>query len=71
MLPCCLSLSLCVQAAVARFAPQFRGEDQHDAQELLLFLLDGLHEDTNIVRTKPASRHGDDSDDDERRPEPV
>lgn len=34
-------------------APQFRGGDQHDAQEFLGFLLDGLHEDLNYVLVKP------------------
>eukprot|EP00604_Paraphysomonas_vestita_P001692 CAMPEP_0174823010 /NCGR_PEP_ID=MMETSP1107-20130205/20598_1 /TAXON_ID=36770 /ORGANISM="Paraphysomonas vestita, Strain GFlagA" /LENGTH=122 /DNA_ID=CAMNT_0016043849 /DNA_START=293 /DNA_END=658 /DNA_ORIENTATION=- len=32
---------------------QFAGDDQHDAQELLAFLLDGLSEDLNLVREKP------------------
>ncbi|XP_023636304.1 ubiquitin carboxyl-terminal hydrolase 10, partial [Capsella rubella] len=32
---------------LARFAPQFSGYNQHDSQELLAFLLDGLHEDLN------------------------
>ncbi|CAM8959174.1 unnamed protein product [Rhodiola kirilowii] len=32
---------------LARFAPQFGGYNQHDSQELLAFLLDGLHEDLN------------------------
>ena len=35
-----------------RFAPQFLGYDQHDTQELLAFLLDGLHEDLNRVAKK-------------------
>ena len=26
---------------------------QHDSQELLAFLLDGLHEDLNRIRSKP------------------
>lgn len=39
--------------AICRFAPQFRGSDQHDAQEFLAFLLDGLHEDLNLVINKP------------------
>lgn len=39
--------------AITRFAPTFRGCDQHDAQEFLAFLLDGLHEDLNYVKTKP------------------
>ncbi|XP_071703155.1 ubiquitin carboxyl-terminal hydrolase 9-like [Rutidosis leptorrhynchoides] len=38
---------------LARFAPQFSGYNQHDSQELLAFLLDGLHEDLNRVKEKP------------------
>lgn len=38
---------------LARFAPQFSGYNQHDSQELLAFLLDGLHEDLNRVKKKP------------------
>ncbi|KAI7993562.1 Ubiquitin carboxyl-terminal hydrolase 10 [Camellia lanceoleosa] len=38
---------------LARFAPQFSGFNQHDSQELLAFLLDGLHEDLNRVKQKP------------------
>eukprot|EP00850_Spirogloea_muscicola_P008446 SM000045S16191 [mRNA] locus=s45:115630:120643:- [translate_table: standard] len=38
---------------LARFAPQFSGYNQHDSQELLAFLLDGLHEDLNRVHKKP------------------
>ncbi|KAJ1690524.1 hypothetical protein LUZ63_014679 [Rhynchospora breviuscula] len=38
---------------LSRFAPQFRGYNQHDSQELLAFLLDGLHEDLNQVKQKP------------------
>ncbi|KAK2463565.1 hypothetical protein APHAL10511_004316 [Amanita phalloides] len=36
-----------------RFAPQFSGYQQHDSQELVAFLLDGLHEDLNRVLKKP------------------
>jgi len=32
---------------------QFSGYQQHDAQELLVFLLDTLHEDLNLVQVKP------------------
>jgi ubiquitin carboxyl-terminal hydrolase 8 len=39
--------------AICRVAPQFRGSEQHDAQEFLGFLLDGLHEDCNYVVHKP------------------
>ncbi|KAM0826376.1 hypothetical protein ACQ4PT_068917 [Festuca glaucescens] len=38
---------------IACFAPQFSGFNQHDSQELLAFLLDGLHEDLNQVKCKP------------------
>lgn len=38
---------------LATFAPQFSGGHQHDAQELLSFLLDGIHEDLNRVKSKP------------------
>lgn len=41
--------------AMARFAPSFRGYDQHDSQEFLAILLDGLHEDLNYVTTRPAA----------------
>lgn len=56
---------------MGRFAPQFSGYQQQDSQELLAFLLDGLHEDLNRVKKKPylelqdangrpdAVRHGD------------
>ena len=42
-----------MQTQVGRYAPQFVGYAQHDSQELLAFLLDGLHEDLNLVREKP------------------
>ena len=32
-------------------ANRFHGTEQQDSQELLAFLLDGLHEDLNKVRT--------------------
>ncbi|KAI4310628.1 hypothetical protein MLD38_035592 [Melastoma candidum] len=36
-----------------KYASQFSGSNQHDAQEFLAFLLDGLHEDLNRVKQKP------------------
>lgn len=42
------------QKSICGYAPQFSGSDQHDAQEFLSFLLDGLHEDLNRVLRKPA-----------------
>lgn len=41
------------KAALETFAPQFLGNHQHDAQELLAFLLDGIHEDLNRIQRKP------------------
>lgn len=38
---------------ISTHAPQFSGYMQHDSQELLAFLLDGLHEDLNRVLKKP------------------
>ncbi|KAF8507957.1 hypothetical protein BU17DRAFT_56970 [Hysterangium stoloniferum] len=38
--------------SICTFAPQFSGSDQHDSQEFLSFLLDGLHEDLNRVLHK-------------------
>ncbi|XP_062511876.1 ubiquitin carboxyl-terminal hydrolase 8-like isoform X3 [Corticium candelabrum] len=37
---------------ISRFAPQFSGSQQQDSQELMAFLLDGLHEDLNRVIMK-------------------
>jgi ubiquitin carboxyl-terminal hydrolase 4/11/15 len=41
------------KTAVGRFAPQFSGYQQQDSQELMAFLLDGLHEDLNRIKKKP------------------
>ncbi len=38
---------------IGKYRPQFAGFQQHDAQELLAFLLDGLHEDLNRVTEHP------------------
>ncbi|XP_068635943.1 ubiquitin carboxyl-terminal hydrolase 9-like [Aristolochia californica] len=47
---------------LARFASQFSGYNQHDSQELLAFLLDGLHEDLNRVKKKPYIEAKDSND---------
>ncbi|KAH9832545.1 uncharacterized protein C8Q71DRAFT_258180 [Rhodofomes roseus] len=39
--------------SICTYAPQFGGTEQHDSQEFLNFLLDGLHEDLNRVLQKP------------------
>jgi ubiquitin carboxyl-terminal hydrolase 4/11/15 len=39
--------------ALCQFAPYFGGYSQQDSQELLAFLLDGLHEDLNRIHEKP------------------
>ncbi|KAI3443358.1 hypothetical protein Pfo_000023 [Paulownia fortunei] len=41
------------KSTISSFAPQFSGYNQHDSQEFLSFLLDGLHEDLNRVKRKP------------------
>ena len=46
---------------LARFAPQFTGYQQQDSQELLAYMLDGLHEDLNRILKKPYFESGDDS----------
>jgi len=42
-----------------KFAPQFSGYQQHDSQEFIAFLLDGLHEDLNRVLKKPYVENPD------------
>ncbi|XP_061683734.1 ubiquitin carboxyl-terminal hydrolase 32 [Syngnathoides biaculeatus] len=38
---------------IGKYDPRFNGFQQQDSQELLAFLLDGLHEDLNRVHEKP------------------
>lgn len=45
------------KVAVGRFKPEFSGYQQQDSQELMAFLLDGLHEDLNRIRKKPYIEH--------------
>mmetsp|Transcript_29018 Transcript_29018/g.51901 ORF Transcript_29018/g.51901 Transcript_29018/m.51901 type:complete len:1011 (-) Transcript_29018:45-3077(-) len=42
-----------LKRVIEKFAPQFSGYNQHDSQELLSYVLDGLHEDLNRVIDKP------------------
>ena len=46
---------------VGAFAPRFKGFSQHDSQEFLAFLLDGLHEDLNRVVKKPYFEQKEDT----------
>lgn len=51
------------KAQLQRFAPVFSGYQQHDAQEFLRKLLEGLHEDVNRVTAKPKPITEDIDDD--------
>lgn len=42
-----------LKRVIALFAPRFAGYLQHDAQEFLAYLLDGLHEDLNRIQNAP------------------
>lgn len=44
-----LAHRLALQDTLGRIAPQYLDRQQQDAQELLLALLDGLHDDLNLV----------------------
>lgn len=48
-----LHVDFALQWTIAKYAPRFNGFQQQDSQELLAFLLDGLHEDLNRVHEKP------------------
>ena len=62
-----VTVNIWFQVAVGRFAPQFSGYQQQDSQELMAFLLDGLHEDLNRIRKKPYVEQKDADD----RPDAV
>ena len=38
---------------MGKLSPLFAGYQQQDSQELMNFVLDGLHEDLNLVEEKP------------------
>ncbi|PPQ64351.1 hypothetical protein CVT24_008420 [Panaeolus cyanescens] len=39
--------------SICQLNPQYNGSDQHDSQEFLSFLIDGIHEDLNRIVSKP------------------
>lgn len=41
---------------ISRYGPQFGDSAQHDAQEFLLWLLDTVHEDLNLVSRKHVKK---------------
>ena len=45
------------QHTICKLAPQFEGTAQQDSQELLAFLMDGLHEDLNRVYGRAKGAH--------------
>ncbi|XP_033115051.1 ubiquitin carboxyl-terminal hydrolase 31-like [Anneissia japonica] len=45
-------LSMEFKKVVARYGSQYRGSEQHDAQEFLMWLLDKVHEDLNSATKK-------------------
>jgi ubiquitin carboxyl-terminal hydrolase 4/11/15 len=47
-----------LKRVIGRFAPQFSGWSQQDSHELLVFMLDGLHEDLNRVVNRPSFANG-------------
>eukprot|EP01124_Arcella_intermedia_P025056 TRINITY_DN4398_c0_g1_i1.p1 TRINITY_DN4398_c0_g1~~TRINITY_DN4398_c0_g1_i1.p1 ORF type:complete len:1098 (+),score=233.90 TRINITY_DN4398_c0_g1_i1:166-3459(+) len=42
-----------LKKAIEKCDARFAGYQQHDSQELLVFLLDGIHEDLNRIKKKP------------------
>jgi ubiquitin carboxyl-terminal hydrolase 8 len=54
--------------ALSKFAPLFKGSQQHDSQELLATLLDGIHEDLDRVGEKKyieENTHSGENDEDD------
>jgi ubiquitin C-terminal hydrolase len=41
-----------LKKTISKIAPRFAGIQQHDSQEFLCYLLDGLHEDLNRLKQK-------------------
>lgn len=50
------------KVALGRFSSQFCGYQQQDSHELLMFLLDGLHEDVNKVKVRRPIKEKSDAE---------
>jgi ubiquitin carboxyl-terminal hydrolase 8 len=46
-----------IKSAISNFNEEFIGSDQHDSQEFLSCILDGLHEDLNVARRKKSNSY--------------
>ncbi|CAI4226860.1 unnamed protein product [Auanema sp. JU1783] len=49
-----------LKTTIGQYAPRFGGYSQQDSQELMAYLLDGLHEDLNRVKNKPYMEEEED-----------
>eukprot|EP00922_Rhytidocystis_sp_ex-Travisia-forbesii_P049489 GHVS01073651.1.p1 GENE.GHVS01073651.1~~GHVS01073651.1.p1 ORF type:complete len:995 (-),score=94.92 GHVS01073651.1:22-3006(-) len=56
-----------LKAVIGHYHEQFEGYLQQDSQELLAFLLDGLHEDLNRVKSRPTTKAVEGSDESQNR----
>jgi len=55
-----------LHSTLGRFAPHlFETYEQQDAQEFLAYILDGLHEDLNLVKERPPPRKMDTTEDED------
>lgn len=43
------------QKSIIKFKSDFSGTEQHDSQEFLSFVMDGLHEDLNRIKVRPKA----------------
>ncbi|ORX87301.1 cysteine proteinase [Anaeromyces robustus] len=67
-----------IKEVISNFNNEFKGTEQHDSQEFLSCILDGLHEDLNLARKKSKSeidiirkRHNEEEKDEERNNYPL
>jgi len=51
-------ISIRFKSLVEKHASQFKGNNQHDAQEFLLWLLDRVHEDLNLATKRRYKPYG-------------